>query len=104
MTREEIIKNEILIQYKSVRKFAFDLGIPYSSLATAFERGITGMRFDTVMKICQKLRINPINFTLIEENASLSETRIIEYSRKLSREDKDRLIKYIEGYSLNNKK
>lgn len=91
MTREEIIKKEILKQYKSVRKFAFDAGIPYSSLATAFDRGITGMRFDTVIQICKKLGINPVDFTLIKEDGSLSEEGIIEYYRKLSSEDQDSL-------------
>mgnify|MGYP007067574773 CR=1 FL=1 len=35
MTKAEILKAEILKQYKSVRQFALEMGIPYSTLVTA---------------------------------------------------------------------
>ena len=35
MTKAEILKTEILSQYKSVRQFAIEMGIPYSTLVTA---------------------------------------------------------------------
>ena len=31
MTKAEILKKEILLQYKSVRQFAIDMSIPYST-------------------------------------------------------------------------
>ncbi len=40
MTKAEILKREILSQYKSVRQFAIDMSIPYSTLVTALDRGI----------------------------------------------------------------
>ena len=38
MTKAQILKKEILSQYRSVRQFAMDMQIPYSTLVTALER------------------------------------------------------------------
>ena len=38
-----------------MRQFAIDLEIPYSTLVTALERGIEGMAYGTVIKMCDKL-------------------------------------------------
>ena len=53
----ELIKNEIKRQYKSVRKFSEESGIPYSTLSNALSKGVGGTSYDTVMKICQILDI-----------------------------------------------
>ena len=37
MTKAEILKKEILRQYRSVRQFALEMNIPYSTLVTALE-------------------------------------------------------------------
>ena len=37
MTKAEILKKEILRQYRSVRQFAMEMNIPYSTLVTALE-------------------------------------------------------------------
>ena len=55
MTKAEILKREILSQYKSVRQFAIEMQIPYSTLVTALDRGIEGMAYGTVIKMCDKL-------------------------------------------------
>ena len=47
MTKAEILKTEILTQYKSVRQFAIEMEIPYSTLVTALDRGIEGMAYGT---------------------------------------------------------
>ena len=57
MTKAEILKAEILKQYKSVRQFAIDMEIPYSTLVTALDRGIEGMAYGTVIRICDKLSL-----------------------------------------------
>ena len=49
MTKAEILKKEILQQYRSVRQFAMEMNIPYSTLVTALERGIEGMAYGTVI-------------------------------------------------------
>lgn len=62
MTKAEILKKEILRQYRSVRQFAMEMNIPYSTLVTALERGIEGMAYGTVIKMCDKLSLNPVDF------------------------------------------
>lgn len=59
MSRELLLRNLILENYTSLRKFALEADIPYSSLMTILSRGIGGASFDIVMRICQKLRIDP---------------------------------------------
>ena len=57
MTKAEILKKEILRQYRSVRQFAMEMNIPYSTLVTALERGIEGMAYGTVI-----IRVKIIRF------------------------------------------
>ena len=59
MTREFELRNRILDNYDSLRKFAIAADIPYSSLMTILSRGIGGSSFDTVISICKALDIDP---------------------------------------------
>ena len=59
-TREQKLRNLILDHYVSLRQFAIAADIPYSSLTTGLTRGIAGMQFDTVIKICKVLGIEPV--------------------------------------------
>ncbi|MBR3962779.1 MAG: helix-turn-helix transcriptional regulator [Oscillospiraceae bacterium] len=59
MNREQNLRNMILDKYISLRKFAFEADIPYSSLTTILDRGIAGASFDTVIKICRVLEVDP---------------------------------------------
>ena len=59
-TREQKLRNQILDHYVSLRQFAIAADIPYSSLTTGLTRGIAGMQFDTVIKICKTLGIDPM--------------------------------------------
>lgn len=61
MTRELKLRNAILDQYTSLRQFAKEADIPYSSLMTLLSRGIGGASFDTVMRICMALEIDPFS-------------------------------------------
>ena len=65
MDREFLLRNLILDRYPSLRQFAIDADIPYSSLMTVLSRGIGGASFDTVMQICRKLEIAPT--TMMQE-------------------------------------
>ena len=60
-TREQKLRNLILDNYVSLRQFAITADIPYSSLTTGLTRGIAGMQFDTVIKICKTLNIEPLD-------------------------------------------
>ncbi len=59
-TREQKLRNLILDNYVSLRQFALTADIPYSSLTTGLTRGIAGMQFDTVIKICKTFGIEPM--------------------------------------------
>lgn len=59
MTRELLLRNLILDRYKSLRQFAIEAEIPYSTLMTLLSRDVGGASFDVVVKICKKLGIDP---------------------------------------------
>ena len=61
MEREQRLRNAILDRYKSIRQFALAVDVPYSSIMTGLAKGITGMSFDTVIKICKALGLNPLD-------------------------------------------
>ncbi len=62
MNREQKLRNLILDRYTSLRRFAIESDIPYSTLMTLLSRGIGGASFDVVIKICKKLKIDPLEF------------------------------------------
>lgn len=59
MTREQKLRNLILDSYPSLRQFAKEADVPYSTLMTLLSRGIGGASFDVVLQICKKLNIDP---------------------------------------------
>ena len=56
----KIIREEIGKQYKSVRKFAFAVGVPLSTVNSALHNGVGGSSFDTVLRLCKVLGIKAI--------------------------------------------
>ena len=102
MTKAEILKEEILKQYRSVRQFAIDMEIPYSTLVTALERGIEGMAYGTVIKMCDKLSLNPVDFSSLEEDASLGaqllENRVMQYYMKLNQDGRDKVLDLMDDF------
>ena len=102
MTKAEILKKEILRQYRSVRQFALEMGIPYSTLVTALERGIEGMAYGTVIKMCDKLSLNPVDFTSLERDTNLGEklleNRVMQYYVKLNQEGRDKILGLMDDY------
>lgn len=57
--REQNLRNTILDNYASLRQFSIEADIPYSSLMTLLTRGIGGSSFDTVIRICSVLGMDP---------------------------------------------
>lgn len=100
MTKAEILKQEILKQYRSVRQFAIEMEIPYSTLVTALERGIEGMAYGTVIKMCDKLSLNPVDFTSLEADATLGaqllENRVMQYYMKLNPLGRDKILELMD--------
>lgn len=59
--REQRVRNLILDRYPSLRQFALEAGIPYSTLMTLLSRDIGGASFDVVISICRELDIDPFS-------------------------------------------
>ena len=60
-TRELKLRDLILDRYVSLRSFSIESDIPYSTLMTLLSRGIGGASFDTVIRICRFLDIDPMD-------------------------------------------
>ena len=58
-TREPMPRWRILDEYGSLRRFAAAVDIPYSTLLTLLTRGVGGAPFDTVLRICRALSMDP---------------------------------------------
>lgn len=63
MSRELMLRNMILDRYVSLRQFAKEIDVPYSTLMTLLARDIGGASFDIVIKICKKLELNPFELS-----------------------------------------
>ena len=63
MNREFMLRNLILDRYTSIRQFAREIDIPYSTLMTLLTRDVGGASFDIVIKICRKLEIDPLELS-----------------------------------------
>ena len=60
MNRETKLRNLILDRYTSLRQFAIETDIPYSTLMTLLSRDVGGASFDVIIKICKQLNIDPM--------------------------------------------
>ena len=102
MTKAEILKQEILKQYKSVRQFALEMEIPYSTLVTALDIGIEGMAYGTVIRMCDKLSLNPVDFSTLEKGEVLGEkileNRVMQYYIQLNKKGRKRILEMMEDY------
>ncbi|MDR2043341.1 MAG: helix-turn-helix domain-containing protein [Clostridium sp.] len=103
MTKAEVLKQEILRQYRSVRQFAMEMGIPYSTLVTALERGIDGMAYGTVIKMCDKLSLNPVDFSSLERDTPLGEqlleNRVMQNYVKLNQNGRDKVLEMMDDFA-----
>ena len=103
MTKAEILKREILSQYKSVRQFAIDMSIPYSTLVTALDRGIEGMAYGTVIKMCDRLNLNPVDFSTLEQGTDLGkkivENRVMQQYVKLNKAGRKKILDMMGDFS-----
>lgn len=104
ITKADILKGEIKNRYRSLRQFAIEMNIPYSTLVTALDRGIEGMAYETVIKMCEKLSLNPVDFSSLERDASLGaqllENRVMQYYLKLNDEGREKVMGLMEDYIL----
>lgn len=62
MSRETKLRNLILDRYTSLRQFAIEADIPYSTLMTLLSRDVGGASFDVIIRICKQLDVDPMEF------------------------------------------
>ncbi len=103
MTKAEALKKEILTQYKSIRQFAIEMGIPYSTLVTALDRGVEGMAYGTVIRMCDKLNLNPVDFTPLEEStalgSSLTGKKVLQPYLSMNKAGRKKVLELIKDYA-----
>ena len=103
MVKTKILKKEIRRQYQSVHQFALEMGIPYTTLVTALKRGIEGMAYGTVIKICVKLNLNPMDFTSLEGDTSLGaqllKNRVLQNYVKLNKKGREKILELMEDFA-----
>lgn len=105
MTIEEQLKQEILSRYKSIRAFTTAIDIPYSTLDSAFKRGIMNAGISTMIKVFAALdldiesvreptlrrksdaKIEPLFLNKEEEN-------LVNMYRELNQEGREKLVGY----------
>ena len=102
-TKAEILKGVILSRYKSIRQFAVAMNIPYSTLITALERGVDGMAYSTVIRICDALSLNPVDFSPLDEgdglSAQITTKRVMERYDKFNRAGRKKILEILDDYS-----
>lgn len=75
------VRNEIRLQYRSVRKFSIAVGIPQSTIVSALHNGIGGTSYSTVLKICRKLSINLYEYSPLYNTSHKGMSLISAYSQ-----------------------
>ena len=101
MTKAEILKKEILRQYRSVRQFAMEMNIPYSTLVTALERGLKGWRTEQWSR-CWQAEPEPGGFLFSGERCSLGaqllENRVMQNYVKLNQTGRDKILELMDDF------
>lgn len=105
MDRAQMLRSQILEQYRSVRQFAIAMDMPYSTLATALDkgdRGIETMAYGTVIAMCERLDIDPVDFQSYSKHGkhqlTEQERRVLDYYSRLNVHGQERALESLEDY------
>ena len=83
----ETIKTEIKRQFKTVRSFSQQIGIPQTTISSILKNGVGGTGYDTIVKICKELNVQLVNYDFpihIDDNC----LKIIDIYNKLDERGK----------------
>lgn len=58
MTTEDKLRQYILSKYRSLREFAQEIKMPYSTISTIMNKGIEGTSVNKIITICHALNIS----------------------------------------------
>ena len=93
-----ILKKAILSRYKSIRQFAGEMEIPYSTLVTALERGIEGM----AIRMCENLHLNPIDFSPLDSGGTVSDQittrKVMDRYNRFNRAGREKIMGIMDDY------
>ena len=96
MIIEEKLKEEILKQFKSCRRFCLKINLPTSTLATILKNGVEGASIQNIMKICNALNIDVD--ALVDGNIEYKKQTVQDCINKMD-VDKNYIISVIKGSS-----
>lgn len=97
MNREEFLRTIIKDRYGSLRAFAKNIDMPYTTLVSMLKRGISNAGIDNFLKICKHLNIPPES--LYGNDATFldkSNITLIRNINLLSAEKKKLVLDYID--------
>lgn len=93
---EEKLKQLILSRYSSVKSFAEENGMPYSTVRSILERGIMNANVENAIKICSALGIRPEIFSPLLE-ISKSESDILPIYNRLEEPRQEKVLDFAKG-------
>ena len=105
LTIEEQLEHLILGSYKSVMAFAKEANVPYTTIKSILERGVSKAGIETSMKICSKLGISidgladgEIIFkTNLGMKLSVEESELLKKFRELDKAAQRRILRAVQG-------
>lgn len=93
---EEKLKQLILSRYSSVKSFAEENGMPYSTVRSILERGIMNANVENAIKICSALGIRPEIFSPLLE-ISKSKSDILPIYNRLEEPRQEKVLDFAKG-------
>lgn len=104
MKREDFLKDLIIKQFGSIRKFSDHIGIASSTITSMLSRGVGGTSVDTVINVCEALGISVEELqSIVDDNMSEKEpikpTTIAAHlpdGVELTEEEQEQLDEYIQ--------
>lgn len=90
---EDKLKQLILSRYSSVKSFAEENGMPYSTVRSILERGIMNANVENAIKICSALGIRPEIFSPLLANQN-EHPEILTIYNQLEDPNKEKVLDY----------
>ncbi|MCI8965564.1 MAG: helix-turn-helix transcriptional regulator [Clostridia bacterium] len=97
--RTEMIKQLILLKYKSFREFAKSIDMPQSTLMSALNNDIGGMSINNFIKICHALGVSAddLAFERYDNILTPELQELVNNAKHLSTEQLQKLIEFINS-------
>ncbi|WLC58801.1 LexA family transcriptional regulator [Leuconostoc carnosum] len=93
MNRESYLKDLIEVKYGTVRYFAEQINVPYTTLRSILERGVSNAKMANVISICKGLGITPEQLYDFEDS---NVSKIIKLTLQLKHERQEKVYDFTE--------